>query len=461
MMRQLLRGAMAAAMLLPAAWAQFGLSVVSNSGEQAAPPVYDMGAIYPGETVTTTFRIRNTAAAAATLDLLEVAGVGFQLAGVPQLPMTLPSQAAVGFSVTFQASMVASYSAALRSDGVSIFLTARVLPWLTYSVDTGAGLQPLAGVVNFGVVQRGSAATRHFTIVNQMSDALSVPPVVVQGEGFAFAGASPGGIVLQPGQGTAFDLEFQPGAQGAAGVLSGSLAIGNRSYGLTGTVVDPPAPPLPQPRLVITLGQAASVQQGAVSVMFDAPAKIGGSGTLTLDFRPAAPGATDPTIAFASGGRVISFTVATGDAQVRFASGLTALFQTGTTAGALVFAVQLGGSTDQQTIAISPAAVGVTAAQALRQTGLIEVQVTGFDNTRSAAALAFTFFDAAGNALAPGAIRTDASAAFANYFQSSAAGGAFLLTAVFPVTGDATQVVAFEAQIANSAGTADTATTGF
>jgi hypothetical protein len=458
MMRQLLRGAMAAAMLLPAAWAQFGLSVVSNSGEQAAPPVYDMGPIYPGETVTTAFRIRNTAAAAATLDLLEVAGVGFQLAGAPQLPMTLPSQAAVDFSVTFQASMVASYSAALRSDGISIFLTARVLPWLTYSVDTGAGLQPLASVVGFGVVQRGSAATRHFTIVNQMSGALSVPLIVVQGEGFAFADASPSGIVLQPGQGTAFDLEFQPGAQDAAGVLSGSLAIGNRSYGLTGTVVDPP---LPQPKLVITLAQAASAQQGAVSVTFDAPAKTGGSGTLTLDFRPAMPGATDPTIAFASGGRVISFTVAVGDAQVHFASGLNAPFQTGTTAGALVFAVQLGGSTDQQTIAISPAAVGVTAAQALRQTGLIEVQVTGFDNTRSAGALAFTFFDAAGNTLAPGAIQTDASAAFANYFQSSAAGGAFLLTAVFPVTGDASQVVAFEAQITNSAGTAVTATTGF
>ena len=413
MMRQLLRAAMAAAMLLPAAWAQFDLSVVSSSGEQPVPPVYNMGSIYPGETITAAFRIRNTSAGAATLDLLEVAGQGFQLASGPQLPTTLPSQAAVDFSVAFQASLVASYSAALRSNGISVFLTARVLPWLTYSVDTGAGLQPLAGVVDFGVVERGGAATRHFTVQNRMSGALSVPLLAVQGEGFGLAGASPSGIVLQPGEGTAFDLEFQPGAQDAAGVLGGSLAIGDRSYGLTGTVVDPPPP---QPKLAIALAQAASAQQGAVSVPFDAPAKIGGSGTLTLDFQPAVSGATDPAIAFASGGRAISFTVAVGDAQVRFANGLTAPFQTGTTAGALVFTVQLGGSTDRQTIAIPPAAVGVTAAQAVRQTGSIEAQVTGFDNTRSAAALTFTFFDAAGNALAPGAIQADASAAFASLF---------------------------------------------
>jgi hypothetical protein len=453
MMRQLRRAAMAAAMLLPAAWAQFDLRVVGSAGEAPAPPVYDIGSIYPGEKITAAFRIRNTSAGAATLDLLEVAGEGFQLVDGPRLPVALPSQAAVDFSVAFQASMVAWYSAALRSNGISIFLTARVLPWLTYNVDTGAGLQPLAGVVDFGVVERGAAGTRHFTIANRMSDVLSVPLLAVQGAGFALAGASPSGIVLQPGEGTSFDLEFRPGAQGAAGARSGSLAIGDRSYGLTGTVVDPP---LPHPKLAIDLAQTASAQQGAVSVKFDAPARIGGSGTLTLDFRPVVSGATDPAIVFASGGRVISFTVTAGDAQVSFASGLTAPFQTGTTAGALVFTVQLGGSTDQQTIAISPAAVGVTAAQAVRQASSIEVQVTGFDNTRSAAALTFTFFDAAGNALAPGAIKVDASAAFGNYFQSSVAGGAFLLKAVFPVTGDATKVAGFEAQIANSAGTAVT-----
>jgi hypothetical protein len=89
------------------------------------------------------------------------------------------------------------------------------------------------------------------------------------------------------------------------------------------------------------------------------------------------------------------------------------------------------------------------------------VRVTGFDNTHTAGLLTFTFFDAAGNAIAPGAIRTDATASFASYFQSSNLGGVFLLKADFPVTGNPSQVSTFQAQIANSAGTAQTARTAF
>ena len=105
--------------------------------------------------------------------------------------------------------------------------------------------------------------------------------------------------------------------------------------------------------------------------------------------------------------------------------------------------------------------MGITSVQGVRSAAGVEVQVTGFDNTRTAGPLTFTFFDAAGNAIAPGAINADATASFASYFQSSGLGGVFLLTAVFPVTGDPSQVGAFQVQIANSAGTAQTARTAF
>ena len=127
-------------------------------------------------------------------------------------------------------------------------------------------------------------------------------------------------------------------------------------------------------------------------------------------------------------------------------------FQTGSTAGNLAITVQLGSQTDQQTIVILPAAVSETAAQATRGTGTIEVDVAGFDNTRSAGTVVFTFFDSNGNTIAPGAISTNSTAAFVGYFESSA-GGTFLLKAVFPITGDATQITAFEADLSNSAGT--------
>ncbi|HMC59642.1 MAG TPA: hypothetical protein VKJ01_10655, partial [Candidatus Solibacter sp.] len=132
---------------------------------------------------------------------------------------------------------------------------------------------------------------------------------------------------------------------------------------------------------------------------------------------------------------------------------------TGTTAGVITFAVQLGGVTDQLAVTIPAAPVGITAAQGLRSTASVEVRVTGFDNTRTLSQLTFTFFDAAGNALAP-AITTDATKDFAQYFQTSD-GGVFLLRAVFPVTGAASAIASFEAGLTNSAATAKTARTVF
>ena len=93
--------------------------------------------------------------------------------------------------------------------------------------------------------------------------------------------------------------------------------------------------------------------------------------------------------------------------------------------------------------------------------GSVELRLTGFDNTRTLSQLTFTFYDAAGNAIGPGAITSDVTKDFAQYFKTSDAGGVFLLRAVFPVTGDASRVAAFEASLANSIGLAKTARTVF
>jgi hypothetical protein len=102
----------------------------------------------------------------------------------------------------------------------------------------------------------------------------------------------------------------------------------------------------------------------------------------------------------------------------------------------------------------------VTTAEATRSAASVAVQLSGFDNTRTAAALTFAFFDAAGNMLA-GPIAADAGSAFQSYFQGSDTGGSFMLRAVFPVTGDPARIVAFVASVANQAGLTTTARTPF
>jgi hypothetical protein len=416
-----------------------------------AGPV-DFGSVQLGSSVVRHFAAVNQMTVVLTVPAIAVAGGDFALSGVaPSGTVLQPGQSAA-FDVRFSPTAAGARNGSLVIGGQTYAL-AGTGAQLTYEMDAGAGLQPIgAGPVDFGSVALGVGLARHFAVANQTAVVLTVPAIAVPAGDFALSGAAPGGLPISPGQTADFYVQFTPTATGAR---TGSLVIGRTTYALTGTGVEPA---LPNPGLKISPSpQALSAQPGVVTVTLDAPSRTSGSGTLTLVFQPAPGLADDAAIQFASGGRTAAFTVSPGDAGDQF----TVPFQTGTTAGALVFTVQLGGVTAQQTITILPATVGTTSVQGVRSATGVQVRVTGFDNTHTAGLLTFTFFDAAGNTVAPGAIRTDATASFATYFQNSGLGGSFLLTAVFPVTGDPSQVGAFQVQIANSVGTAQTARTVF
>ena len=441
----------------PRLWGQFEMVAVGGGAETAVSSVFDFGAIDTGETATTRFRLRNISAAAATVNTLTVAGTGFALTGSPALPLSLGAGSALEFAVVFRAAEAGGYSAVLKSDGVTVTLTARAVPHLTYSIDTGAGLEPLSAgmVVDFGEAELGARASRRFTVENRTASEFIVPAIGLDRGDFAFPAPPPGGLLLGPGGIASFDVRFQPSA---AGARTGSLQIGPRAYALKGAGRDAP---LPKPLLAVDLKQAQSAQQGEIAVKLAEPASRAASGSVTLEFRPSPAGADDPAVVFASGLRSAPFSLAAGDTQARFGDRLAAPFQTGTTAGSLVFTIQFGEFTDRQTVAITPAPVGIQSAVGQRAGATLTLKVTGFDNTRTAGQLAFTFFDRSGNALPPGAVAVDSREAFNRYFQSSPVGGVFLLQAVFPVTGDASVVDSFEAAFTNSAGAAKTARTRF
>ena len=440
------------------AWGQFQLYLVNGSVVQPVVHTYDLGSVAPGTSVAVPFQIANIGSAPATLNLLTVTGTGFSVASgsAPVLPISLTAQQSVNFTVLFQAPAPGIYSAALNSVGIAVTLTATVPVELTYESVIGNSVQPLsAGSVRFGSVPVGQSPTIQILMLNRTSVALPAPSVSVAGPGFSLSGQPPAGTVVPPSASTSAEIQFSPTA---AGAVTGSLTIGGQSYALTGTGV---VPALPQPSIVLTLAQADSAQQGTVAVTWNAPAQTSATGTVTLTFAPTTsiPGAADTGIAFASGGQSAIFNVFIGNTQAIFGTAASMPFQTGTTAGTLTVAVQLGGNSAQQSIVILPAIVGVTAAQGVRSTGTVEVDLTGFDNTRSAGALAFTFFDASGNEIAP-PVQANGSPSFASYFQNSA-GGTFELKAVFPVAGDTGTIASFQAVVTNSAGNATTARTNF
>jgi hypothetical protein len=412
------------------AFAQFDLTLADGT---PVPPVYDLGQTDPGQTLSARFRLRNHSSTAATLTSLSLAGAGFTLTA-PTVPVGIPAQGAIDLTVNFLAADTGAYSAALHADGIGVLLTATVVPSLTYRLDNAGTLVPLVSI-DFGSVLRGGTAQRRITLRNETSVILIVPPISVQGDSFALSGAPPSGQSLQPQQGSEFTIVFTSRATGPA---QGTLVIGARTFPLSATGADPP---LPEPSIAIQLQSAASAQQGMLVVRFDSPAQTAGNGAATLDFS----GAPDTAIAFAAGGRSAAFTVAPGDTQASLA------FQTGTTSGTLTFTVKLGEARVQQSVTIAAAAAGVTASQGIRSGGALEIRVTGYDNTRTAGAIAFTFYDPAGKTLA--SVRADNTADFARFFASSDLGGVFQLRAVFPVSGDASGVAACDVALTNSAGT--------
>lgn len=429
--------------LCPAVQAQFELFRVQGNVEVAVTPVYDLGSLYMGESAAVLFRLRNVSASSATLTVLSASGAGFTLNGpaVPEtVPETVPPAWVADFTVSFQAGGLGTYSANLELPGFTVLLTVTVAPSLSYSVVLPSGRQSLGiAAVDFGVVVIESNATLHFTAANQTAVPLLVPAIGVQGGPFSLAGASPSGTVLQPQQQATFDVQFAPVSGGA---FSASLSIGDRVYALAGKS---PEIPLPKPSAP-TVAMQPGGQQGTLTVKFDAAAVRSGTGTWTMSFEPAVAGAVDSTIAFAAGGQSLAFTFSPGDTQV------TAAFQAGTTAGTLTFTASIGSESAIQSWPLAPAPITVQTVQTTRTASSVSVQITGFDNTRTAGSAIFTFYDASGNSIVPGGIVTSSLPQFASYFAGSGLGGVFQMNAVFPVAGDTSQIRSVEVQLSNNVG---------
>ena len=404
--------------LAPAAFGQFALYRLDGEAERPAGAVCDLGPGYPGEARTARFRLRNVSDAAAVASTLSVNGAGFELALAPKLPVGLGPQEAFDFGVVFQASQPASYSAGLDAGGVSTILTASVLPAITVS-----------GGIAFGTVEAGSSAIRRVVLSNLTSWALPVPPVSVTGEAYAIASGPPGGFVLQPGDTAGVEIRFQPPG---AGNWTGALAVGERSYPLSGSVA---APALPKPAVTVELAEAASARTGTVAIAFDGPAKTSGTGKLTdLDDAGGPRGRAVAGVPVPRGGHGHS----AGPVPDRHDGGEHHLHgRAGRHSRAPGGRDPCGGC----------AAYGSNGHAGRGDDRGPAGRVRQYEERRGDR---LHVLRRGGNALP--AIAVDNTAEFARYFAGSDAGGWFALRSVFPVNGDGSAIREFAVEMRNAAG---------
>ena len=365
-----------------------------------------------------------------------------------------------------------------------ILLLALIAPWLvaaqmTLLVVQDGAEQAVGGSYEVEAVPSSGYVDTTFRVRNSSPAAAWFQSLTLAGYRFSFASLPRLPALLGAGEAMDFTVRFAPPAPGS---YSAYLSMNGVTTILLGSGRDPdpptpPAPPTPPeapdppvppepvrppdpplPRVLVEPQALRGGQQAKVAIQLASASEIAATGELAMEFKPDVAGSgEDPAILFpATGSRKITFTVAAGEDIARFSGRTDTEFQTGTTAGSIVFTAKLGPHTGQFTALVPSGYVVIDSARSARVPAGVEVEVTGFDTSRSASLLAFTFYDLAGGVVAPGAIQVDASRAFQQYFETTQLGSMFTLRAVFPVTGDPSQLGAVEALLNNSLGSTQT-----
>ncbi len=432
-----------ALLLAAAAQAQVEVYLLDAAGQEApAPALIDMGSVPAGDFADQRMRLRNTGDRAVVVQTLRIAGAGFSLQGNPSGQPQLAPGVNLDFRARFQPAAFGVYGATLQVNERSFVVRGLSPAGLLLSVETGEGPRPVTngGLVDFGLVEVGVVKPLRFRLRNESAEPARLRQLRVTGSFEGPAGfEAPADI--QPGGGSEFEVRF---VSRRSGVFDGTLLVDDRVYRLQGTASDPPFP-----EADLLTGNAGSGQQATLVVRFREPSRTRGSVTLRMAFAPANGAPDDPGAMFlASSSRASDLAIAVGDISK------SVTFQTGTTAGTISFRLEAGRQLQEASVAIPPVQIRVDQAKLSRSATGVEIELRGFDNTRSVREAAFTFHDREGKALTSEPVRVDVSGAFSRLFQESRMGGLFLLRASFPVAGDASLIGGAQVELVNSVGTA-------
>lgn len=454
--------ALAAPLTVHAQLALFVVTTTANGPvESPAGSAYTFAPVAAGDSADARFRARNISNAGVTITLFSPLGpppngAGFVVQYVPSTPYTIAPGNFLDIYVHFASGAVGDYTGTLQvftQDTVwSVSLSASVVPGPVVTVSGPCSGPDPSGAISFGRVQVGGVVNCTLTVFNPNPQSLAISPIA--GSGAAFSIVAPSSVAIDPGQSVSFPMTFTAAITGPA---IGTLTVATRTYTLTGTGFNLP---LSTPILSFDTPTVGSDEQHTLTIRLPQPSPVAASGLVNLAFTPTVSAVTnDSAIQFvATGKRVLSFTVSQGSTAVLLNNQANAVFSTGTTAGRITFTVDAGafGLTGDPTttLIVAPLPIAIESASATSHANDLDITIQGFDNTYTAGAMSFAFFDRNGNALGP-PIAADFSADFLSFFRQYPAGGSsFLMGVIFPVTGKASLIGSVDVTLTNSAGAA-------
>ena len=427
--------------------------------------VYGYGQVAAGDSMIVRFRALNTGTASVTITCLSVkntTGAGFSIVNSSSTPFVVAPGQPMDFFVGFSATAITSYAATLQvgtgtsTDACggtieSAILLATVVPAPILSVAAPCTGPDANKNISFGRITQGTQEACTLSILNPFPQALTVSPLLVTGA--AFTTTSANAVTITAGQSASFTIQFSP-ATGSA--FSGTLTVGTRTYALAGTGFSPPLSALVWNFDNTKIG---SGEQHTLSLQLSAPATVTAAGSMTLAFSPSVKTVMDDTAVrfVATSTRAASFAVSAGATAVTLNAQPSIVFSTGTTAGTITFTVDSGiyglSGSPSTSITTAPAPVVLSASAVTSRANILDVVISGFDNTHSIGSMSFSFVDRNGAAIA--SVPADFSTDFQTFFKGQN-GSSFLMRASFPVTGDVSQVGGVTVVLNNSAGAVTT-----
>lgn len=278
------------------------------------------------------------------------------------------------------------------------------------------------------------------------------------------SGTLPGGITLSatgtlagtpnnaPDIGQAFQFVVR--------VTDANKSTGTQAYQLT---VAPPA--LQPPTVTGVTATEQPAQQPTASVQLASAYPVDLTVTFTLTFASAV-GVDDPAIQFSNGKRTTQVTIPAGTT-----TSPNVQFSTGTVAGTITLTLdfQIAGGQDvtptpapTQVIQIAAAAPVITAVTAQNNSSGLEVDVTGFSNTREIVSASFQFQAAAGTNLQTSQVPVPtAPQLFATWYSdptSQQYGSRFTYAQQFTISGNMTGISGVTVTLTNKQGTSNAVT---
>lgn len=408
----------------------FRLLFRDGNNETPVGDTFTMPPAVPGESSTARFRVRNTGSTAVVITRLSIDPGPFKTFDQFFPPRIIAPGEFADFSVRFAPEAPGEYARTLHVNDLRVTLLGASTTSSSVELESGSGWIWLkAGEkVSLGAIERRSALIRRIRITPPA-------PASVTGEGFR---------LLPTADPSVMELHFQ---SDRVGVASGTLTVEQRSFPLEVQVNDFP-PPTPS---FVWSDPPGPVKQMKFRVRLSEAARAAVTGALTVTFTPDS-GLPDDTA-------VMLLPVSARSQPVSFAEGAAEsgelVLQTGSTAGTIRIRIAVGTKSAEETIRISPLPVVLTEAKAAVSSANAQVTLTGFDTSRSASKLSFTFYLKSGQPASPGRIDVDVRGAFGDYYKT-VSGSIFGLRAHFPVSGTHTELDSVEVEILNASGSTST-----